>query len=106
MVGMEHSIARENAGLLVAAVLLLGVLGCASGGAYQTGATAAPGTDIAPYTSFGSLRPGRPGPGHRCLPLVRRAPQRQPGRCNGAAPVDPGCQPPRRHPRAARRKGL
>jgi hypothetical protein len=58
---MEHSIARENAGLLVAAVLLLGVLGCASGGAYQTESTAAPGTDIAAYTSFGWLASDSPG---------------------------------------------
>ncbi len=57
-----RTVARENADLLMnrplsgfAGVLLFVLLGCASGGAYQTESTTAPGTDIAAYASFGWL---------------------------------------------------
>ena len=44
-----------------AAVLLFVLLGCASGGAYQTESTTAPDTDIAAYASFGWLSSDSPG---------------------------------------------
>ena len=57
-----RTVARENADLLMnmpmsgfAGVLLFVLLGCASGGAYQTESATAPGADIAAYASFGWL---------------------------------------------------
>ena len=53
----------------LAGVLLCLLLGCASGGAWQTESTAAPGADLAAYATFGWLPAGGAGEGATEPPL-------------------------------------